>query len=210
MHGGGVVRNAAGREVRYQLVVFKLVEREAVSRLVVVLVALHVGNDTRIYLQLDVAHIVCPLLVLVHLLKLQSGDATGRNHLGTQHVGDQCDDGGRNHVGHHQALEAHSGGEHGDNLGVLCQLRREENHGNEYEQRTEEVRVIRNEVQVIVEDDGTDRRLVVDEVVNVFIDVEHHGDGDNQGDGKKVGAQELHDDVPVQPFQPFLLERVSF
>ena len=36
-----------------------------------------------------------------------------------------------------------------------------------------------------------------------------HGDGDNQGDGKKVGAQELHDDVPVQPFQPFLLERVS-
>ena len=53
------------------------------------------------------------------------------------------------------------------------------------EQRTEEVRVIRNEVQVIVEDNGTDGRLIVDEVVNVFIDVEHHGNGDNQGDGKK-------------------------
>ena len=210
MYGGRVVGDAAGREVRHQLVVFKLVEREAVGRLVVVLVAFHVGNHPRVHLQLDVAHIIRLLLVLVHLFELQSRHTSRGDDLRAQHVSDQGDDGRRNHVRHHEPLETHARGEHGDDFGVLRQLRREENHGDEHEQRAEQVGVVRDEVQVIVEDDGTDGRLVVDEVVNVFIDVEHHGNGDNQCDGKEIGAQELHDDVPVEPFQPFLLERVSF
>ena len=76
--------------------------------------------------------------------------------------------------------------------------RGEKDDGNEDEQRAEKVGEVGDEVEVVVEDDALPRSIIGHELVDVLVVVEHHGDGDDQGDGKEVMAQELRDDVPVQ------------
>ena len=205
VHGRGVVDDGARRQVRHQLLALELVQRKAVARLAVVLEAVDVGNDARVYLELDVARRVGLARLVVLVLKVEAGLAALGDDVGAQAVGDHRDDACRHHVGAKHALEAHARGEHGDDFGILRQLRGEEDDGNEDEQRAEQVGEVGDEVQVVVEDDGVPRGIVRHEAVLPLVEVEHHGDGDNQGNGKHVGAQEFLDDVPVQPLQ--VLER---
>ena len=205
VHGRGVVDDGARRQVRHQLLALELVQRKAVARLAVVLEAVDVGNDARVYLELDVARRVGLARLVVLVLKVEAGLAALGDDVGAQAIGDHRDDACRHHVGAKHALEAHARGEHGDDFGILRQLRGEEDDGNEDEQRAEQVGEVGDEVQVVVEDDGVPRGIVRHEAVLPLVEVEHHGDGDNQGNGKHVGAQEFLDDVPVQPLQ--VLER---
>ena len=86
---------------------------------------------------------------------------------------------------HHQPLEAHTRREHGDNFGILCQFGGEKDDGNEDKQGTEEVGIIGYEIQVVIEYDCFQRCLVVDEVIDIFIDIKYDSDGDDQAMAKK-------------------------
>ena len=78
---------------------------------------------------------------------------------------------------------------------------------DEHEQRTEQVGEVRDEVQVVVEDDGVPRGVMRHELVLFLVEVEHHRDGDDEYDGKDVRPQELLDDVPIQEYQGLLVEK---
>ena len=199
VRGAGVVGDAAGGEVRDELLVLELVEREAVARLAVVLKAVDVGYDSGVDLQLDVFGGVGLALLVVFVLEVDAGDAAPGYDERAQAEGDHGDDGSGHHVGPEHALEAHAGGEHGDDFGILGQLGGEEDDGYEDEQGAEQVGEVGDEVQVVVEDDGAPRRIVGHELVLLLVEVEHYGDGDDEHDGKEVGAEELRDDVRVQP-----------
>ena len=203
-----VVGNPSCRKVRHQLVVLELIQRETVSRLVVVLIPFHVCNDSTVYLKLDVPDVIGRFLVLVHLFKLQSGDTSRRDDFRSQHIRHHRDDGCRNHVGEHHSFKAHARREHGNDFGVLRQLRGKENHGDEDEERTEQIRIIRNEVQVIVKYDSLQRSLIVDEMVDILIYIEYHRNGDNQCDSEEISSQKLDDDIPVKSLQPFGFEKL--
>ena len=96
--------------------------------------------------------------------------------------------------------------QHGDNLGVACKLRREEDHGDEDEERREQIGEVGDEVRVVVEHNGFQRCVILRELCQVLVHVEHDGDGDNQDDGEEIGADELLDDIPVEPFDEGGLE----
>ena len=199
--GCRIVADAARRQVRHQLLVLELVQREAVARLAVVLEAVDVGDDARVHLQLDVAGRVGLSGLVVLVLEIDARHAALGDDVRPQPEGGDGDDGGRHHVGPQHALEAHAGGEHCDDLRVLGQLRGEENDGDEHEQRAEQVGEVGDEVHVVVEDNGAPGRVVRHELVLLLVEVEHHGNGDDEGDGKDVRPQELLDDVHVQPLQ---------
>ena len=198
MRPGGIVGDAAGGQVGDELLVLELVQREAVTRLTVILKAVYVGYDARVYLQLDIACGVGLALLVVLVFEVDTGDASLRNDVRTQAEGDNGDDGCRHHVGPEHALEAHAGGEHGDNLRVLSQLGGEENDGYEHEQGAEQVGEVGDEVQVIVEKDGTPRCVMGHELVLLLVEVEHHGYRDDEHNGEDVSTEELLDDVSVQ------------
>ena len=63
--------------------------------------------------------------------------------------------GSRNHVRTHHSLKTHAGREHGNNFRIFRQFGSKENNGNEYEQRTEQIREIGDKVHVIFKDDFT-------------------------------------------------------
>jgi len=199
----GVVGDGAGGEVGDELLVLKLVEREAVAGLVEVLVALDVGYDVGLYGHLYVAGIIDPFLLDIPLLKVEAHHTALGDDVGAEPVGHEGYDSCRNHVGAHQALQAHATGEHGDDFGVLGQLGGEEDDGNEDKECTEEIGKVGDEVEVIVKHDGLHGGVVLHELVNLFVEVEHYGNAQYQGNGKEVGAQELGDDVAVEPGKEF-------
>ena len=199
--GRRVVGDAACRQVRHQLLVLELVQREAVARLAVVLEAVDVGNDARVHLQLDVSGRVGLSGLVVLVLEVDARHAALGDDVSAQPEGDHGNDGRRHHVGPQHALEAHARREHRDDFGVLGQLRGEEDDGNEHEQRAEQVGEVGDEVHVVVEDDGAPRRFVRHELVLLLVEVEHHGNRNDERDGKDVRPQELLDDVHVQPLE---------
>lgn len=121
--------------------------------------------------------------------------------IGVQHERAERDDPGRNRVGQHQPPETHPARQHGDHFRIVCQLRGEEDDGDESEQRAEQIGEIGDEVHVIVEDDRFQRHVRAQELVDLLVDVEDDRDGDDQGNRKDISAQELLDDIPVYPFQ---------
>ena len=193
----GVVGDAAGGEVGDELLAVELVEREAVAGLVVVFEAVDVGYDAGIYLELDVSRGVGLARLVVLVFEVQAGDTAVGGDVGAQEEGGYGDDGGRHHVGAQQPLEAHAGGEHGDDFGVLGQLGGEEDDGDEDEQRAEQVGEVGDEVEVVVEHDGLPGGIVLRKAVHLLVEVEHDGDGEDEGDGKDVGTKKLLDDVEV-------------
>ena len=83
---------------------------------------------------------------------------------------------------------------------MVGQLRCKEDNRNEGEQRTEQIRIIGNEVQVVIENDGLQRYIGTEEFVDFLIDVEHDSNGNDQQNRKHIGPEELLDDVSVDPF----------
>ena len=101
----------------------------------------------------------------------------------------------RHRIRHHQTVVTHSGGVHGDDLRVARQFAREKNDGDEDEQRTEHVHVIRNEGEVILLDDLHKRDLVLEEIVHLLRQVKDDSDRQNEHDAKEKRAQKLLDNI---------------
>ena len=155
-------------------------------------------NNPRIDLQLHILGKLRLFLLLVYVLKVEPRDASLRNDVGPQQESHHCNDGSRNHIRAHQALEAHPGGHHGDNLRILCQFGGEEYHRDEHEQRTEQVGKIGDEVGVVLENDTFPRGMVGRKLIDILIEVEHHGNGNNQCNGKEICTQKLLDKIHIQ------------
>ena len=95
-------------------------------------------------------------------------------------------------------METDSAGEDRHDLRVGGHLRRKEDDRNEHEQRTEHVHEVWDEVDVIVEDDGLQRRLLAHEIVDLLADVEDDHDADDQDQSHEESADELPDYVYVK------------
>ena len=97
-------------------------------------------------------------------------------------------------------MVTYAGRLHRDNLRIARQFRGEENDGNEDEQRTEHIHVIRNEGQVIIEDDLFERYLALEEIVHLLRQVKDDGDRQNEHDREKERTQEFLYYVPIEAF----------
>ena len=95
-------------------------------------------------------------------------------------------------------METDAAAENGHDFRVRCHLRREENHRNEHEQRREHVHEIRNEIHIIIENDGLERSFLRDKVVNFLTDVENDDDADNEHYRDKEGQYELLEYIDIQ------------
>ena len=204
MNRSGIVGNSSCCHVRHQLLINEFIQRKTIAGLVVVLVSLNVGYHATIHFQLHIPHILLRFLSFVFVLEIQSGNIPFRNHVCSQAICQKSNDGSRNHIGAEQTFETHPRRHHGNNLRVLRQFGGKENHRNEDKQRTEQIREIRDEVHVIIKDDCLYRSLVIDELVHILIDIEHHCNTDDQGYGKEVGSQELENDIPVYATHPLV------
>ena len=175
-------------------------QRKAIAHTRPGIIAVEIGNDTWLNLNLLVADVFDLLVLDVLVLKINACSGSRRNDVGIQHKGNRGNDGCRNGIGYHQPPETHAGGQHGNDFGMVGQLRCEEDNRNEGEQRTEQIRIIGNEVQVVIENDGLQRHIGTEEFVDFLIDVEHDSNGNDQQNRKHVGPEELLDDVSVDPF----------
>ena len=101
-----------------ELLLLELVERKAIAGLRVVVVLLDIGDNTRSHHQLYVAGRSDLIIVLVFRLKVLSDDIPMGDDVGAKIVVDQSDEGGREQIGPHQPLEAHTGSQHRDDFGV--------------------------------------------------------------------------------------------
>ena len=90
-------------------------------------------------------------------------------------------------------METDSAGQDCHDLRVGGHLRREEYDRNEHEQRAEHVHEVWDEVDIIVEDDRLQRRLLAHEIVDLLADVEDDDDADDQDQSHEEGAYELPD-----------------
>ena len=88
-------------------------------------------------------------------------------------------------------MEADTAGQDGDYLRIGRHLGREEDNRNEHEQRAEHVYEVRDEVQVIVKDDGLERSLLRHEVIDLLTDVEDDDNADDKQQRHKEGSHEL-------------------
>ena len=88
-----------------------------------------------------------------------------------------------------------------DDLRVARQLAREKNDRDEDEQRAEHIHVIRDEWQVIIENNLVQRNLVLEEIVHLLRQVKDDRDRQNEHDGKEERAQKFLDNIPIESFQ---------
>ena len=86
---------------------------------------------------------------------------------------------------------------HRDELGVSRQFGREENDGQEDEQRTEHIHVVGQEGQVIIVDDLFERHLELKEIVHFLREVKDDRNRKNEHDREKERAQKLTNNIPV-------------
>ena len=121
-----------------------------------------------------------------------------RNDVGAEIEVDDSDKGCRDDVWLQQLLEADTSCQHGDNLGIACQLRREENDGDEDKQGREEVGEIGHEIGVIIEDNSLPGGAVGRELRQVLVEVEDDGHGDDEDDGEDIRADKLLHQITVQ------------
>ncbi len=203
--GQRIVLNALRREVRHELLVHELVEREAVAALRHVVEVGDIGHHAGVHLHLHVVHRGDVRLLLdVPVLKVHPCHVALRYDIGTEQVGGQGDECRREHIGTEQPPETHARALHGDDFRIVRQLRGEENDGDEHEERTEEVGEVGHEVDVVIEDDFLHGRVALRQLVNLLVEVENHGNHHDDGDEEDVRAQELVDDVVVHASQPGL------
>jgi hypothetical protein len=94
-------------------------------------------------------------------------------------------------------VQTRARGKHRDDFGVFGQFRGEEDDRNEHEQRTEEVREIGYEVQVIIKDNGPTRSIVGHKLIDMLVVVEHYRYGNYQCYREEVGSKKLLYYVPI-------------
>lgn len=87
--------------------------------------------------------------------------------------------------------------QHSDDLGVSCHLRSKEDDRDEYEQCTEEIGKVGDEVEIIIKHNSMQRGMVLRKLCQILIDIKDNGDADDQRNGKDISTDKLLDDVPV-------------
>ena len=97
-------------------------------------------------------------------------------------------------------------GVHGDDLRVAGQFGGKEYSRDEDEQRAEHVHVVRQEGQVVLEDDLLERNLVLKEIVHFLREVEDDRNRQNQHDREKERTQEFLYYVPIESFQSLCIK----
>ena len=80
--GNGVVLDVHRCKVAYEFLVLELVETESVAAFHAVVVMLHIGNHSLVYLQLYILGTGILLLVLVHRLEVLPDDGSVGNDVG--------------------------------------------------------------------------------------------------------------------------------
>ena len=144
---------------------------------------------------MDVSSYGFRLALYVRLLKFDSRLVGLRYDEEIEIQGHDGDERGGEYVRDHHPVEADSAGKDRNDLSVSRHLRREEYDRDEHEQRAEHVHEVRHEVDVIVEDDGLQRRFLAHEIVDLLADVEDDDDADDQDQGHEERAYELFDYV---------------
>lgn len=81
--------------------------------------------------------------------------------------------------------------------GVSCHLRSKEDDRDEYEQCTEEIGKVGDEVEIIIKHNSMQRGMVLRKLCQILIDIKDNGDADDQRNGKDISTDKLLDDVPV-------------
>ena len=144
---------------------------------------------------MDIPSHTLRLVLEILVLEFDSRLAGVRYDEKVQTQGEKCDEGRGEYVRNHHPMETDTTGKYGDYLGVGGHLRGEEYDRNEHEQRTEHVHEVRNEVEIVVEDDSPERSLLLDKVIDSLADIEDDDDADYQKQRYDEGAYELTDDV---------------
>ena len=108
---------------------------------------------------------------------------------------DQCS---REYIRNHHPVETYTTGKYGHDLRIRCHLRSKEDYRNEHEQRTEHVHEVRNEIQIIVENDLFQRSFLRYEVIDLLTDIEDDNDTDDKEQRDKEGRYEFLDNVNVK------------
>ena len=131
----------------------------------------------------------------VFVFELDENLVRVRNYEQVQAKGEYGDDGRRDYVRHHHPVETDAAGEDGYDFGICRHLRCEENHSDEYEQGAEHIHEVRDEIEVIVEDDGFQRGFLAHEVIDFLAYVENDDYADDQNQGYEESRDELLDYV---------------
>jgi len=129
--GDGVILYLGGCKVGDEFLVFKLIETEAVAAFVDIIVVLHIGYYSFIYLQLNILGRGILLVVLIEGLEILANDGAVRNDVCGKSIIEQGDEYARNHVGLHETLEAYACCHNGYYLGVACHLGGKKDDGYE-------------------------------------------------------------------------------
>ena len=94
-------------------------------------------------------------------------------------------------------MVTHACGLDRDDFRISRHLAGKEDDGDEDEQRTEHIHVIRDKRQVIIKDYLLERHLVLKEIVHLLRHVEYDSDRQNQHDREKERTQKLPNNIPI-------------
>ena len=108
----------------------------------------------------------------------------------------------RNKIGPHESFETHPAGQNSDNFALISHFGGEEYDGDERKETTELVDEVRDEVEVVIDCDLTQRSFGSDEVIHFLDGVEHYHYDNYEGDGEKERPQKLAGDIAVEDFEP--------
>ena len=139
----------------------KLIQWKTIAGFHPVIVIIYIGYDATVHFQLYISDWVYFLRLDVFILKIQAGNTAFGNDEWAHHERRYSNDGGRDHIRAHHSFKTHTGGEHGYNFRVLCQLGGEKDYGDEYEQRTEQIGEVGDEVHVVFKDDLVPRSFML-------------------------------------------------
>ena len=135
----------------------------------------------------------------IAVLKVQTHSVAHGDHKAIQHIRRQGDDESGDHIGTEKTAEAHSTCQHGDDLRIGSEIGGKEDYRDEDEERAEEIRIVGDEVDVVVEDHLIECHLRLKEVRHLIIEIEDYGNSQEQTDRKKEGRQKGTYDIPINP-----------
>jgi hypothetical protein len=103
-------------------------------------------------------------------------------------------------VGKEKPAKADTAVQDRDDLGIGRHASREVDDGNENKERREQIGKVGYEVEVIVNNDASQRSLPLNEIIKFFTDIKNDGNDNDQCKGKEKCPQKLSDDIPVKNF----------
>ena len=94
-------------------------------------------------------------------------------------------------------METDSSGQYRDNLRVRRHSGCKENDGYEHEHRAVHIDEVRNEIQIVIEDDGLQGCFLFNEIVYLLVYVKDYHQKNDKQQGHHEGRDELLEYVPV-------------